>query len=111
MYVQPHPSAARHTFHALFHDHKSFGGHAFSRDGVTWTFSPIPPYGGVVNFSDGTSVAMQRRERPHLVFDQRGYITHLSTGVQPPPTATKAPPTTAAFQNDYTYTLLQPVSV
>jgi hypothetical protein len=118
MYVQPHPvssggggggggGAAARTFHALFHDHRSFGGHAYSRDGVAWTFSSTPPYGNVVNFTDGTSVAMQRRERPHLVFDENGLITHLSTGVQPPPTARKAPP--PGCQNDFTYTLVQPV--
>jgi hypothetical protein len=44
------------------------------------------------------------------VFDQRGYITHLTNGVQPPPTARRAPPTTGSFQNDYTYTLVQPVA-
>lgn len=27
------------TYHALFHDHTSFGGHAYSRDAVSWTFS------------------------------------------------------------------------
>lgn len=106
MYVQPHPTG-RSTLHALFHDHASFGGHAFSRDGVSWTFSSTPPYGNLVNFTDGSSVAMQRRERPHLIFDERGLITHLSTGVQPPPTARKAPP--PGFNGDYTYTLLQPV--
>jgi len=117
MYIQPHPSAdsssgvVSHTFHALYHDHKSYGGHAYSRDGVSWTFSDTPPYGNVVNFTDGSSVALQRRERPHLVFDREGYISHLSTGVQPPPTAEKSPPTSGRFQNDYTYTLIQPVEM
>jgi len=117
MYIQPHPSAGSssgvvsHTFHALYHDHKSYGGHAYSRDGVSWTFSDTPPYGNVVNFTDGSSVALQRRERPHLVFDREGYISHLSTGVQPPPTAEKSPPTSGRFQNDYTYTLIQPVEM
>ena len=96
--------------HALFHDHKSFGGHAYSRDGVSWSFSSAPPYGNVVNFSDGSSVPMQRRERPHLIFDRAsGYITHLVTAVQPPPSAAKAPP--PGFQNDYTWTSVQPVVV
>ena len=53
---------------------------------------------------------MQRRERPHLIFDSAGMITHLVNGVQPPPTAGKSPPTTAKFQNDYVYTLVQPVA-
>ena len=51
----------------------------------------------------------QRRERPHLILDAAsGHITHLINGVQPPPTAEKAPPS-SAFQNDYTYTLIQPI--
>ena len=53
--------------------------------------------------------ATQRRERPHLILDAAsGHITHLINGVQPLPTAGKAPPS-AAFQNDYTYTLIQPI--
>ena len=43
------------------------------------------------------------------MFDRRGYITHLTNGAQPPPTATKSPPTTGKWENDYVYTLLQPV--
>ena len=58
--------------------------------------------------SPGSVVMLQRRERPHLLFDARGYITHLTNGVQPPPTATHAPP--AGYMNDYTYTLVQPVA-
>jgi hypothetical protein len=96
------------TYHALFHDHKSYGGHAYSRDGLSWSYSPTPPYGNVVNFTDGSTASLQRRERPHLVFDASGFISHLSTGAHPPPTAAKAPPSDK-FQSDYVYTLLQPV--
>ena len=95
------------TFHALFHDHKSFGGHAYSRDGVTWTYSDVPPFNNNVSFVDGSVISMERRERPHLIFDKNGYISHLVNGVQPPPTSQKSPPTGA--QNDYVYTLVQPV--
>ena len=95
------------TFHALFHDHKSFGGHAFSRDGVSWTYSDVPPFSNNVSFTDGSVISMQRRERPHLIFDAKGYISHLVNGVQPPPTARKSPP--AGAQNDFVYTMVQPV--
>eukprot|EP01052_Picozoa_sp_SAG31_P037120 SAG31_NODE_4743_length_2986_cov_4.941808_2_plen_154_part_00 len=142
MWEQPNGDGS--TFHALFHDHISFGGHAFSRDAMTWwvplcglvehwfpvgryarqviintarfkrikTFSHSVPYSSVANFAGGTRVQMQRRERPHLVLDDRGYITHLSTGVQPPPTESKSPPAnnTRQLQNDHAFTLLQPVS-
>ena len=114
MYVQPHPThdgSAHVTYHALFHDHKSFGGHAYSPDGATWTFSSVAPYSNVINWTEasgGGSVALQRRERPHLVFDERGFIVALSTSAQPPPTATKAPP--PGYQNDYSFTSIQPVA-
>ena len=59
-------------------------------------------------YADGGEVALQRRERPHLVFDERGYITHLTSGAQPPPDpAADRPP--KGFLNDYTYTLIVPV--
>jgi hypothetical protein len=116
VFTQPAPhktgspsGAAAITYHALFHDHRSFGGHAYSRDGSAWTFSATAPYGNVVNFTDGSGVALQRRERPHVVVDGRGFITHLTTGAQPPPRAAKSPP--EGYQNDYTYTLVQPVQI
>ena len=105
---QAPPGGHTFTFHALFHDHVSFGGHAFSADGVVWTYSSVAPYGNSVASTDGSNVSLQRRERPHLVFDDRGYITHLTTAAQPPPTAGKAPPS-GSFNNDYSYTSVQPV--
>ena len=113
IYAQPDPSGSDSTavtYHALFHDHKHFGGHGYSRDAISWTFSDVAPYSNNVTFTDGSTISMQRRERPHLVFDDRGMITHLTNGVQPPPTAAKSPPTSGVkLQNDYVYTLLQPV--
>ena len=111
VYVQPDGgNSSAVTYHALFHAHVGFGGHAFSRDAISWTFTDEPPYGNNVTFTDGSTVPMQRRERPHLIFDSAGMITHLVNGVQPPPTAGKSPPTAAKFQNDYVYTLVQPVA-
>ncbi len=66
--------------------------------------------GATIHFTDGTSNTFTRLERPHLIFDSAGMITHLVNGVQPPPTAGKSPPTAAKFQNDYVYTLVQPVA-
>ena len=115
VYAQPDPwvstaSAKAVTYHAIFHDHKTFGGHAFSEDGVSWTYSPTVPFTNQVLFDDNTTVSLQRRERPHLIFDSDGYISHLTNGVQPPPNAFpgKAPPS-KGFQNDFTYTMVQPV--
>ena len=103
----PHIGADAVTYHAIFHDHSSIGGHAFSRDAVSWTYSTTVPFNATVAYEDGSSVVLQRRERPHLIFDDAGFITHLTSGAQPPPSARKSPP--VGFQNDFTYTLVQPV--
>jgi hypothetical protein len=94
---------------AIFHDHSTFGGHAFSRDGISWTYSNTVPFTNEVDYTDGDKVMLQRRERPHLIFDDKGFITHLTNGVQPPPSSQRSPPS-KDFQNDYTYTLVQPVT-
>merc|ERR1712137_1353151 len=77
-------------FHAWFHHMygsgtknqwwlDAAGGHAFSRDGWTWTYtvvawgSPLRRYntaaghGAAITFDDGTDVKFTRVERPHLV--------------------------------------------
>jgi len=95
------------AFHAIFHDHATFGGHGFSRDGIHWTYSPTPPYSSLIPFDDGSAIRMQRRERPHLILDGGGQPTHLVTAVQPPPDDPTSPP--PGFRNDRTYTQIQPV--
>ena len=100
--------APSYTYHALFHDHVSFGGHAFSSDGRDWSYSATAPYSNLLNFTDGAGIALQRRERPHLAFDDAGYISHLTTSAQPPPTAAKGPP--AGCVNDHSFTSIQPVA-
>jgi hypothetical protein len=79
----------RGHFHALFHafDATYSGGHAYSRDGLDWAYSPTPAYSTTVETSPaggGGSVHYVRRERPHLVLDG-GQPTHLVTGVTHPP--------------------------
>jgi hypothetical protein len=93
--------------HAIFHDHATFGGHGFSRDGVHWTYTPTAPFSADIQFVDGEVVSMQRRERPHLILDSAGRPTHLVTSVQPPPGRPTSPPT--GFRNDRTYTHIQRV--
>jgi len=43
-------------------------GHAFSLDGVEWTFSDVQPFNGSVAFTDGTAKQFATRERPQLTF-------------------------------------------
>ena len=134
------------TFHAIFHsqiendDERLCGGHAFSADGVSWTFggtafsnrvrftaaagsaaaagsttaarsttaaasTAVPSHGDVgVDGASSYEYRFSRRERPHLVFDARGAITALTTGVQ----FGRHSPTSVAGE-DACYTLLQPV--
>lgn len=101
------------------------GRHAFSLDsGRSWSYSAFDAYNGTVEWlssvveepnatassRDGNSVGVESstepeveveelylRARPHLLLDEHGQITHLSTGARP----TK--------QSDYVYTLVVPV--
>jgi hypothetical protein len=61
---------------------KSVGSHAYSRDGHRWTVSNTNPYTSLVNFSNGTSFDMRRRERPQLLLSGRGQPRYFSTGVE-----------------------------
>lgn len=54
-------------------------GHAYSEDGFNWFFGEDEPFGGRVNFTDGTSTAYSTRERPHLVFADKE--RHVPMGV------------------------------
>lgn len=95
-------------FHAFFHHMvgtgttdrwwlDATGGHAFSRNGLDWTYSGVawgdalarydtPSGRGVrVAFDDGSSARFTRFERPHLIFagrELRGDPTHLIAAAQ-----------------------------
>eukprot|EP01065_Artemidia_motanka_P004617 TRINITY_DN121_c0_g1_i3.p1 TRINITY_DN121_c0_g1~~TRINITY_DN121_c0_g1_i3.p1 ORF type:complete len:409 (+),score=155.10 TRINITY_DN121_c0_g1_i3:61-1227(+) len=58
-------------------------GHIFSTDGRSWTFSDVQPYNNWVDYTDGTRQHFATMERPHLVFNDAGDITHLINGVSP----------------------------
>ena len=51
--------------------------HFYSADGKVWGWSD-EPYGHTVQFDDGTEHSFCTLERPNLVFDQNGYITHIN---------------------------------
>ena len=59
------------------------GGHAWSRDGVLWQYTMEPAYTLRVDWTNGTSTDLYRRERPQLLFGQAGKPTHLFNGAQP----------------------------
>lgn len=59
------------------------GGHAYSKDGLTWTLSTTIPFTTNVTWSDGKSETLNRRERPQLVMATDGVTPiALVTGVQ-----------------------------
>ena len=110
-------------FHAVFHHMygegtrtqwwlDTDGGHAFSRDGVKWTYSGVAwgnaehPRETPVAFSDGGAFTFTRLERPHLVFDADGAPTHLLNAAQYGP---GKDPGTAGDNGDATYTLVRPI--
>ena len=88
MYKDP-----RGGYHCLMHafPRKAYknilpGGHAFSPDGRNWTYTGVA-YNNTVHFSDGTSQAMCRRERPALLYasgvPSQGPPIALFNGVMP----------------------------
>jgi hypothetical protein len=93
----------RGSFHALFHNWagSTAGAHAYSPDGLTWTWSPTPTYTKTVELADGSSFTFKRRERPHLLLDAERNPTHLYNGVQ----SEENRGTTG--QKDFSYTFVQ----
>ena len=62
----------RGHYHALFHCHWTTGdqgGHAYSKDGRSWTTSTVRPFTERVALDDGTSITYSARQRPHLVLE------------------------------------------
>ena len=72
-------------YHVIFHkftdEHPNCGGHAFSRDGFHWTLSNSVALTTTVTTADGAEHAFQRRERPHLLFDDDGRPAYLYTSL------------------------------
>ena len=70
---------------------------AYSKDGSRWTYASTPPYNGTIKFTNGSTLVLNRMERPVLLFDEAtGHPTHLINGVQP-------------YDHPYTFTLIQTV--
>jgi hypothetical protein len=63
--------------------HERWGVHFTSEDGISgWQPThPIVIYNHSITWLDGTGIHCQRRERPQLLFDETGNITHLFTSV------------------------------
>ncbi len=74
----------RSVLHALSHagGWDSRGGHVWSTDGgKTWErHSDVAAYGSLIEYTDGSSDSLSRRERPHLVFGENGTPVALTNG-------------------------------
>jgi hypothetical protein len=94
------------NFHAIFHHMygtgtemqwwlDACGGHAFSHDGIHWTYTGVAwgnatalyntpaGQGNVVEFEDNTTFRFTRRERPHLIIrDKDSVLQYLVTSAQ-----------------------------
>jgi len=121
------------NYHAVFHHMfgtgtqtqwwlDATGGHAFSRDGWTWTYTGVAwgnataryntpeGQGATVHFTDGSASKFTRLERPHLAFtgnELRGDPTYLINSAQ---YGTGTDPGTGADNDDQCFTLIQPVN-
>ena len=87
-------------YHAIFHNMYGCmpcGGHAFSKDGFSWTYTGGDSYGWSYLVGD-TKYDVVRRERPHLVFNDQQVPIALSTGVIP-----------GGDTQDYSFTLVVPL--
>ena len=107
----------RGSFHILAHTWYSgawplmtISGHAFSRDGLKWTFADAEPYSYNVTYSSGEIRPFATLERPKLLFDEHGVATHLFNGVssQWPCNGTCAGVKTARGR-DWTWTMSRPL--
>jgi hypothetical protein len=86
----------RGNFHVIFHvyalepyakHNERYSGHAFSVNGIDWTFSAAEPFNGTVQFTDGSSQTFATRERPQLIFADKNRTTPtgMTSSVSPQP--------------------------
>ena len=80
-------------------DERLCGGHAFSADGKTWTYTGTAAE-GLTEYNDGTTFNFSHSERPHMLFDVSGTKPiALTNGVK----------IQGLSNNDQSFTLLRPL--
>ncbi|KAL7430471.1 hypothetical protein ACHAXM_002205 [Skeletonema potamos] len=57
------------------------GGHAWSRDGIEWSSPRVGAFNTTIQFSDGSNIKCERRERPQMVLDKDGMPLALISAV------------------------------
>ena len=80
---------ARGNWHIVNHAYNNYeyrdcassvlSSHFFSTDGKAWHFLPqgVQPYSHTVQYDDGTSHMFVTMERPTMLFDDHGQLTHI----------------------------------
>jgi len=63
------------------HNHRRRGSYAYSPDGQNWKLSHEEAWPTFLHYDDCGADSIVKRQRPSLVFDERGMPTHLVTGV------------------------------
>eukprot|EP00040_Diaphanoeca_grandis_P013722 m.69345 g.69345 ORF g.69345 m.69345 type:complete len:396 (-) comp24079_c0_seq2:118-1305(-) len=96
----------RGVYHNIVHigRNNTHGLHYYSVDGVEWTAASSPAYNNTITFSDGSSVELACRERPHIVQDKDLNVIALTNGAAPLTCHT-------AGGDDYAFTSLQAVAL
>ena len=112
LWTQTDPQSGKSIVKAILHDEQgpsretAIGRYAFSQDGgYSWEYAQQDAYNGTVEWKDGTSSDLWRRERPHMVVDERGSPLAISNGVQECRDSGPCP-----VINDRSWTLVQPVA-
>ena len=57
------------------------GGHAWSLDGINWSAPRLGAFDTTIQFTDGTNMKCERRERPQMVIGKDGKPLALVSGV------------------------------
>lgn len=98
------------------------GGHAFSRDGWTWTYTGVAwgnataryntpqGQGATVHFTDGSMEKFTRLERPHLIFKTNLMVGDPIFLVNSAQYGNGTNPGTGSHNDDACLTLIQPVN-
>ena len=98
---------ARGHFHAVFHqmyDCETCTAHAFSADGLNWTYTGTAATADTA-YTDGTTETFGHCERPHVIFDESGTKPiALTNGVK----LTQAQ--SGLGNDDQSFTLLRPLA-
>eukprot|EP00930_Biecheleria_cincta_P076262 TRINITY_DN63474_c0_g1_i1.p1 TRINITY_DN63474_c0_g1~~TRINITY_DN63474_c0_g1_i1.p1 ORF type:complete len:475 (-),score=56.25 TRINITY_DN63474_c0_g1_i1:119-1543(-) len=105
-------------FHILYHAYNTaererctnatVSAHAFSEDGHTWLVSSVQPFSNRIAVEGLGEVTVSTRERPNVLFNGRGQMTHLISAVCHAEACPSEAPCANCKYNHWDYTIAQP---